>query len=52
MTAEEIWNKDKFRNERIKKLTGCCYLVVWENDWNKNKEEVKQILIKFLNEKK
>lgn len=52
MEAKELWEKDFFRNERIKKITGCDYLVVWESDWNKNRIEVENNLKKFLNDKK
>ena len=52
MKAKEIWEKDFFRNERIKKITGCDYLVVWEYDWNKNRLEVENNIKKFLNDKK
>jgi len=43
-TAKEIWETDrKKRVETIKQLN-CEYIVVWENDWKRNKE----VVIKYL----
>lgn len=52
MTAKQIWDKDLNRNKRVEILTKCKGLVVWESDWNKNKKETKEIIKKFLNEKR
>jgi len=52
MTAKEIWDKDNFRNKRVEKLTGCRSLIIWENDWNKKRENIKGVIKGFLNEKK
>lgn len=52
MTAKEIWKKDLYRNKRIEKLTGCRGLIVWENDWNRKKEEIKNVIKNFINDKK
>ena len=50
ITAKEIWYKDSLRQKRIKDITNFKYLYVWELDWNKNKEETKVKIKKFLNE--
>jgi uncharacterized protein YaeQ len=50
MTAKEIWTDDELKINKIKQ-EGFEVLVVWEMDYKKNKEEVIQRCIKFLNNK-
>lgn len=44
--AKEIWEIDAKRIGFLK-LLGYDVLIVWENDWKKNKEEVVNLLKKF-----
>ena len=41
ITALERWNKDKAKKEHIESL-GFEYHVIWEYDWNNNKETIKE----------
>jgi hypothetical protein len=50
MTAKEVWGKDLNRKKAIEKITNCQGLIVWENDWCKNKSKTQEIIKKFLNE--
>lgn len=47
--VEEVWERDKKRNGTLKE-NGYCVFVVWEYDWNNNKEKVIKELEKFINE--
>ena len=49
MYAKDIWNNDKNKIDRIKK-DGYVVLVVWENEYKKNKDKVIEKCIKFLND--
>lgn len=48
--ASEIWQKDSERIERIKLLTGAKVLVIWESDWNNNKQIIKEKIKELLNQ--
>ena len=50
MFAYEIWEKDKIRINSIEK-EGYKVLIIWENDYNKNKKESIQKCIDFLKNK-
>jgi len=50
MTAEEIWDNNKIKNDIIIK-EGYEVLSIWENDYKNNKEKVIQECIDFLNKK-
>lgn len=45
-TAEKIWKKDKLRVDFLKSM-GYDVLVIWENDWIKNKKECIDNIKKF-----
>lgn len=45
MTAQEIWDYDAHRKERIEQITGCRVITVWEYDWIKRKEKTKKWLL-------
>lgn len=47
--AEDQWNKDALRINTFTAL-GYTVFVVWENDWLKNTNKIKQELNKFINE--
>lgn len=47
-TAKEIWKHDKRRIDWLKK-NGYKVLVIWEYDYNKNKEQTIHKCIKFIN---
>ena len=38
-TAADIWEHERIRNDHLKSL-GYNVFIIWENDWNKNKEDV------------
>lgn len=48
-TAQEIWDHDKQREDKLKEL-GYKVLVIWENEYRKNPEYFTQKAIKFLTE--
>lgn len=48
MFAKDIWEYDKDRINKIKKL-GYNVIVIWESDYNNNKEQTIQKCIDFLN---
>jgi hypothetical protein len=39
-TANEIWNNDLIRKNRIISKLKCTFYEVWEHDWIKNKESI------------
>lgn len=49
MTVSEVWERDRKREEAIKKKLNCSFIIVWEDDWkndpigviNKIKENLK-----------
>lgn len=47
MTAQEIWDRDKLRIDSIKS-EGYEVLVIWESDYNKNKEKIIEKCLNFL----
>lgn len=47
LIAAEIWNKDEERKKYIESL-GYGMLVIWENDWNKNKIECIEKIKKYF----
>lgn len=44
--AKTIWNRDKKRLDEIKRLRNCEILIIWEEDYNNDKEGT---IIKCLN---
>jgi len=50
MTAETIWEKEKIKLNCIKRC-GFDVLVIWESDYNENKEREFQKCVKFINTK-
>jgi hypothetical protein len=46
-TAEEIWNRDRLKNELVKNK-GYDVLVIWESDYKNDKQKVIEKCIKFL----
>lgn len=48
MYAKDIWKYDKLKIQKAKK-EGYDVLVVWENDYKKNKEKIIQECVDFLN---
>lgn len=49
-SAEEIWKADRLKIECAKKK-GFDIFVIWEYDWNNNKEETIQKILEFWNGK-
>lgn len=47
--AEDLWNTDKKRIDWLKSK-GYDILIIWESDYNKNKKEVINKCINFINE--
>lgn len=44
-TAREIWEYDKLRKNRIIDISNCKYIIIWEQDWKINKEEILNYII-------
>jgi len=40
ITAEQIWENDKIRMNNIINKLGCDFIVIWEGDWKKNKNNI------------
>lgn len=51
MLAKDIWEQDKIRVESLERITGFRHLTIWELDWSKKREETKEIIKNFINEK-
>jgi len=49
-TAKELYEKTIRRNLVLEDIHGCKVLLIWENDYIKNKEEVISKCFKFINE--
>jgi hypothetical protein len=49
-TAEQIWEENKIKNDIITK-EGYDVLIIWESDYNENKEKTIQECVDFLNKK-
>lgn len=47
-TAKNLWDYDKLKKE-VAKEENFDVLTIWENDYRKNKKEVLENCIKFLN---
>lgn len=47
--AKDIWKKD-YERECYLKSIGYSILIIWENDWDKNKQKCVEELIKFYDE--
>lgn len=46
-TAEQIWEYDKWKYDTC--LSKGIYLMqIWEDDWNNNKDQIKQKILKYL----
>jgi hypothetical protein len=52
MLAKDILEQDRIRVESLERIIGFRHLTIWELDWNKKREETKEIIKKFINEKK
>lgn len=48
-TAKDIWNKDEIKKQEMLDK-GFDYLIVWEHDYNSDKEKVNREIIKWLND--
>jgi very-short-patch-repair endonuclease len=48
--AKELYQKTIERNLFLENVHGCKVLLVWENEYKKNKEETLDKCLKFLNE--
>jgi len=46
MTAKEKWKKDRAKNFRLRRL-GWQVIIIWENEWNKNRQQVLEKFKKF-----
>lgn len=49
MIAESIWKKDKYKNDLITQM-GYSVLVIWENEYVTDKDEVIKRCLDFINE--
>ena len=47
MTAQEIWDYDREKNQLITDL-GYDLLIVWESDYRANKEKIVDDCLRFL----
>lgn len=47
MTAQEIWNYDK-KKEEIAKSKGYDYLTIWESEYKQNPEKIIEKCKNFL----
>ena len=47
VTAKEIWNYDELKIKKLKK-EGYLFLIIWESDYNKNKEAETNKCIEFI----
>lgn len=52
MLAKDIWKADKERIDSIKRITNYRHLIIWESDWKKIQDKIKEVIKKFINEKK
>ena len=50
ISAQEIWERDRIRIENIQKHLNCKILIIWEYNWNHNKDEVIQEVINLYKE--
>ena len=48
-TAEEVWKRDQEKIDFIKSID-CELLIIWENDYKKNKNEIIKQCQRFINE--
>jgi len=48
-SAKEIWEKDKKRKQRVINILNCEHFVIWENDWDKNKDRIIKLISKKVN---
>lgn len=49
LSADKIWKKDEQRKQNIcKKLNNPIFIIVWENDYRKNPNEVINNLLKYF----
>ena len=46
-TAEEIWKYDKMKADLCESI-GLKLIVIWESEWEDNKDELKEMLLKSL----
>jgi len=46
-TAQEIWDKDKYKEDLCKSLD-IKLIVIWEQDWKSNKEQIKTNILSQL----
>lgn len=49
LTAKEIWDRDKMKIDMCSK-SGIKLMVIWEMDWNKNKNLIKKKIVELLAE--
>ena len=49
LTSQQKWEKDEFRKNSLQK-NGYTLLIIWEKDYNENKEEVINKCKNFLNQ--
>jgi very-short-patch-repair endonuclease len=50
--ACEVWKRDKLKNNAIEEKRNYDVLIVWENDWKKNPEEILSKIIGVVYEKR
>lgn len=48
-TANEIWELDRIRLQKIINVYNCNVLIIWENDWRKNQSEELKKILSFYN---
>lgn len=49
-TAKELYDKTLERNKILEEVHGCKVLLIWENDYKKNKQDIVNKCLRFLNE--
>ena len=45
--AQEIWDRDQFKQQLCKEK-GLTLITIWESDWNLNKEQIKQNILRLI----
>lgn len=45
--VKEIWDKDAHKAQLCKQK-GITLIAIWEDDWNSNKEEIKQNILQII----
>lgn len=50
-TALEIWEEDRKRQQDIINILNADFFIIWEGEWDKNKEIIKKNILELINKK-